>query len=85
METIKVTLSALNKNKMFVSDTSENFLKHNPPCKECLIQSMCIKDCHVVDEDGSIVNYMLIDWCYRMRNFIANDKHFFYIPEYVMK
>jgi len=44
-----------NKLGVYIHATSlEELMEQNPPCKECLIQSMCIKD-NSNDQYSSIV------------------------------
>jgi hypothetical protein len=32
------------KTHMLVNSSLDNFMKYNPPCKECLVQVTCIKE-----------------------------------------
>lgn len=45
--------------------TIDNFMKHNPPCKDCLIQGMCIKQ-----KKDHVHNFLHIQICDKLREFI---------------
>jgi hypothetical protein len=45
--------------------TIDNFMKHKPPCQDCLIQGMCIKQ----DKDR-VHNFIHMQICNKLREFI---------------
>lgn len=47
--------------------TIKEFMKHNPPCKQCLIQAICIR----------YNNHLEIKACDKLKNFIMNNKYFY--------
>jgi len=67
--------------KILYADGSDNniylycklniFIKLNPPCKECLIQSMCIKDISVLLDEYAGVQ---IKSCDLLREFINKEQ-----------
>jgi len=44
--------------------TIERFMEKNPPCKECLVKTMCIKQ----DNDG-LYNFIRLEICDRFKEF----------------
>lgn len=62
---------------IFVYSRYNNFMKTNPPCKNCLIRSMCIKE-NINEPAMEIFNpYLYIEICDRLKNFIHNNKLFY--------
>jgi len=56
----------------------DTFMEYNPPCKECLIQSMCIKiqiSHPIFDMDP---DHLSIKTCDRLKGYIDNNKNFYY-------
>ena len=36
---------SVNKNRIFIHRRSpDQFMKYNPPCKKCLVRTMCLSD-----------------------------------------
>jgi hypothetical protein len=50
--------------------TIKGFMKFNPPCKECLIQSMCLTEYEYATPE------LTMKLCEKMYNYIIIDKHF---------
>lgn len=48
--------------------TIDEFMKHNPPCKKCLVQPTCI-----LSND----TYIKIKTCNKIEKFMANNKYFY--------
>lgn len=65
------------KQMNILATTIEDFMKKDPPCKECLVQSMCLTE-YEYDVPNEIKVYyeMTIDLCERMNEFINNDSEF---------
>jgi len=58
------------ENAILVITSLENFLKYKPPCDECLIQSMCIKESTDIEPE-----YLVINVCNKLKTFfITNNK-----------
>jgi len=61
------------KGKIMIDLPLESFFKLNPPCKQCLIQNMCIYE----DEEKSlphiIPSYLLITVCKKLLTFFKNS------------
>jgi len=57
------------ENAILVITTLENFLKYKPPCDECLIQSMCIKESTDIEPE-----YMVINVCDKLKSFLIDNK-----------
>jgi hypothetical protein len=68
-EDILCTFNENDTNIYIHQTTIDNFMKHDPPCKECLIQIMCIKQ----DLDH-IHNFININLCNELREFIKDIK-----------
>lgn len=74
MKLITITMS-LTDRFMHISLSREKFLKCNPPCSKCLVNSMCISDySNVVG-----IHFIMINHCQLLEKFICNDKHFIYV------
>jgi len=68
-------------NKLLYADGIENyiylycklniFFKTNPPCKECLVQSMCMKDISVLVDDYAGLQ---IKSCNLLKEFIIKEQ-----------
>jgi hypothetical protein len=56
---------------------TNNFMKHNPPCKQCLIQGMCIRENLAHPIYDSDPNYLHIKACNDLKEFVANNEIFF--------
>ena len=78
MVKIKVIISALDKKFMYVLVTGKQFFEYTPPCKECLINNMCISDHRIVDDVSSVRDYILVKYCNQLKKFIDNNECFFY-------
>lgn len=58
-----ITVSA-SKNAWIHRFTIESFMEKNPPCKNCLVQNMCIKQ----DKDH-IHNFIRLEVCDKFKEF----------------
>lgn len=58
---------------IFVYKTIDIFLIYNPPCKECLVQNMCISNVRYSNGDFICIK---IKKCKRLINFINSNKFF---------
>ena len=55
-----------NSPDIYIHQTTiDNFMKHEPPCKECLIQRMCIKQ-----DSDHVHNFIHINLCDKLKEFI---------------
>lgn len=61
---------------LYMYTTLEEFQKHNPPCNECLIQSMCI-DYRVIPYKAKGAT-MQIKVCKEFNKFINSNENFIY-------
>lgn len=52
---------------VLVITTLNNFLKYDPPCKNCLVKSMCIRE--ITDIKPT---YMIIKVCSKLKKFLVN-------------
>lgn len=59
--------------------TWDKFMKYNPPCKECLVQGMCITHHDYFSEP-----FVTTKACNILYEFITNNKYF-EIPESMTK
>lgn len=80
---VKIVMSTLNDKLMYVLASGELFWNYDPPCKECLINNMCIDD-HVLQaiqiKGNSLKSeYIVVRYCQILKKFINNNEHFFYI------
>lgn len=78
-----MTIQALPSNLyykkiIYIKLASEEFLKYNPPCKECLIQNMCITDFNIRDNGILLYHLIKIEYCHLLKKFINDDTHFTY-------
>jgi len=57
--------------------TVDNFIKLNPPCQTCLIQSMCVSERLAHPTLDSLPDhYLRIKICERLEEFVKNNKFF---------
>ena len=64
-------------SRIFLFDISKDqFLKFNPPCKECLIQSMCIESTFVEYITSVDTNDLKLNSCERLKTFLNIDESF---------
>ena len=59
-----------------LDSTMNNFMKYNPPCKDCLVQCMCLSNC-----DNSSTPYITAKTCSILYKFIKKNRSF-YISEF---
>lgn len=61
-------------NYIYIYTLTDDFMKYNPPCKECIIQAMCIKEnlSHPTELD-----HLYIKLCDRLKQFIYDNKFFY--------
>jgi len=70
MKTTFFYIPSINDRTKYITlyaGTIEEFMKHNPPCKRCLVQPIC------VELDGNIK----IKACNKLRKFMDNSKFFY--------
>ena len=82
----------INKDKIYYSrhwgnfyiyeKTIERFMEFNPPCKECLVQAICIKDnspLYVEYKDALYEEFLSIkiNACKELKDFVYKDPSFF--------
>lgn len=60
-------------NIAFIYDLIEDFMKYNPPCEECLVQSICIEEIH---RDNYPPVMLKIIMCDSLLRFIENTDLF---------
>ena len=71
---MKKEILFLNSSEVvFIYKTVNNFMKHNPPCKDCLIQGMCLSNVSYNNNDFICIK---IKKCKQLINFINNNKFF---------
>ena len=54
----------------------DNFMSYNPPCKECLIQGMCLTEYEYDIPNEDMYHEITIYLCERMNEFINNNSAF---------
>lgn len=54
-----------------------NFMEYNPPCKECLIQTMCIREDLAHPTRDSMPDHLHIKTCTKLKDFVTNHKLFY--------
>jgi len=60
-----------------ISSSIDHFMKYNPPCKECLIQNMCLTEYEYdIPNEKNVYYEMTIELCERMEEFMNNDIDF---------
>lgn len=60
-------------NHIRIYTLTDNFMKYDPPCKECLIQSMCINEHLAHPTNDSLPDHINIRTCENLKNFINDD------------
>lgn len=60
------TQSVLNKSLIYIDITKKEFLMFNPPCKDCLVWSMCV-------DYSETKKYITIIFCDKIIKFINNS------------
>ncbi len=65
-------------NNVLIYTRYNNFMEHNPPCKKCLIQNMCIRENIEHETLDSPPTHLYIRSCKELRDFIVNSKIFFW-------
>jgi len=68
-----------NTYKMYlhIYTLTNNFMKHNPPCKQCLIQVMCIKENLAHPTLDSEPDHLYIKLCDKLKQFIYDNNLFY--------
>jgi hypothetical protein len=69
MDIIKYDRSGIHTYNYYT--TLDAFMKSNPPCKECLIQSMCI-----INKTSRYYDKLEINSCNRLNEFSLNNYWF---------
>lgn len=67
------------KIHMLVSSSLDNFMKYNPPCKECLVQVTCIEEEKHLDLPPCLIIIMckkLIKFLIANNDIIKNKENF---------
>ena len=54
----------------------DDFIKLNPPCRTCLVQSMCVSEKLAHPTLDSLPNHLRIKICEKLNNFVKNNKFF---------
>jgi len=57
------------KDTVLLITTLTNFLKYKPPCKQCLIQGMCIREM-----TGYAPTYLIVKICGKLKKFLIDNK-----------
>ena len=58
--------------------TLDEFLEYNPPCKECLVQSMCLKDRIYIDSNNKSYRGINLKLCEKLKGFIDKNRPLFF-------
>jgi len=66
------------KTHILMYSSLDNFMKYNPPCKECLIQNMCIKETIYLH----LPPYLIIKRCDKLTEFLLDDNGLKIVGEY---
>ena len=69
MKTTFFTLAINSKYTTLYAGTLEEFMEHDPPCKECLVQAACIKT--------NEYEYIIIHTCDIIKKFMNKSKYFY--------
>lgn len=81
MKTKQILYQYLSNNNVWVSDMSiDKFItNHNPPCKECLVQNMCIVQYKAIVEatEKPWKWDIEIDVCDRLKTYLKNNNPFY--------
>ena len=75
---MKKTIILTNVNFYMYEITIDEFSEYNSPCKECLVQGMCLHDEVMVDYN-TIERYIRLSIdrpCERFKEYICNNKLF---------
>jgi hypothetical protein len=80
MKKIRYTPDGLFIRDLIIYTAVDNFMEYNPPCKECLIQGMCIREdlAHpTLDSIDSMPDHLHVKTCKKLKDFVLNHKLFF--------
>jgi len=63
-------------NIYLLNSTMNNFMKYNPPCKDCIVQCMCL-----LNRDNWLTPFITTKTCSILYKFIKKNNSF-YISEF---
>ena len=77
MDPVETDKATKLSDYIFIYSRYDNFMKYTPPCKGCLICSMCIRE--EMDNPSRYITdaYLYIKVCDKLKSFVINNELFY--------